>query len=94
MVSKMLTLTKAIGLLGKRVYAVYVLNQHYGRVERGTLSHVTIHAEQFNRGEWHAYVRTKSSGIEYAGDSIYLTKGDAESEMKRRMANMDGGDTP
>ena len=88
-----MTLTKAISLLGKRVYAVYVLNPRYGRVERGTLSHVTIHAEKFNRGEWHAYISTKSFGMEYAADSIYLTKEEAEAEMKRRMAVLDRGDT-
>lgn len=88
-----MTLTKAISLLGKRVYVVYVLNPRYGRVERGTLSHVTLHAEKFNRGEWHAYISTKSGGMEYAADSIYLTKEEAESEMKQRMATQARGDT-
>lgn len=81
----MLTLTKAISLLGKRVWVVRVWSQKYGCVRRGCLSHVTIHAEKFNRGEWHAYVMTKDSGWEYPGADIFLSKEEAEAELKRLM---------
>jgi len=46
---------------------------------------VTIHAEKFNRGEWHAYVMTKDSGWEYPGADIFLSKEEAEAELKRLM---------
>ena len=80
-----MTLTKAIALLGKRVWTVFVLSPQYGRVQRGIIYHVTIHAEKVKRGEWHAYVSTASGGMDYAPEDLYLTKEEAESEMKRRM---------
>jgi len=82
----MITLTKAISLLDKQVWVVWCLNPRYGRVSRGVVSHITIHSEKINRGEWHAYVSTKESGMEYDGNSIFPTKQAAESEMNSRMA--------
>lgn len=81
----MLTLTKAIALLGKRVWVVWVANRYYGRVARGTIYHVTLHCERVNRGEWHAYVATASGGLEYAAEDLFLTKELAEAELKRRL---------
>lgn len=85
----MITLTKAIALLGKRVWVVYVPHKLYGEVRRGNLCHVTIHSEKLNRGEWHAYVATKSSGLDYADADIFLKKEDAETEMHRRLKDGD-----
>jgi hypothetical protein len=86
-----ITLTKAISLLGKRIWTVWVPSNRYGCVRSGVILHVTIHAEKINRGEWHAYVSTKSGGSEYSANDLYLTKAEADTEKERRLK---GGDTP
>jgi len=49
------------------------------------LAHVTIHAEKLGRGEWHAYVSARDRGWDYAGEDIFLTKDEAESELQKRV---------
>lgn len=81
----MITLTKAISLLDKRVWVVWVPYKHYGRVNCGVIRHVAIHSPKLNRGEWSAYVSTKNSGLDYDANDIFLTKSEAETEMNKRM---------
>jgi len=81
----MLTLTKAISLLGKKVWVVWYGPHQYGWIKRGMLAHVSIHAEKLGRGEWHAYVSARDRGWDYAGEDIFLTKDEAESELQKRV---------
>jgi hypothetical protein len=85
----MITLTKAISLLGKRVWTVWVANPQYGVVRQGLLLHVILHAEKAKRGEWHAYVVTNSGGGDYAGCDMFLKKTDAEDEKNRQLKDGD-----
>lgn len=81
----MITLTKAITLLGKYIWTVWCPNSHYGRVERGIVYHVTLHSEKAGVGEWDAYVATKSGGLGYEADDLFLTKEAADAGLKRRL---------